>query len=142
MSRGWSYLFVAVICLACAARAQAEGGATANEAGTTSIEHAAEKATESPAELPSSERLPLGRSSASLLNLETADDATSSPARNQAGTWGQAKELLKVGGALVLVLGLIFLTKKAVGGRGMLGSMAARPSGVLEILARYPVGKG
>jgi flagellar biogenesis protein FliO len=62
--------------------------------------------------------------------------------KGSTGSWGQLSEIGKVGGALALVIALIFLTKKAVGGKLLLGGAGARPSGVLEILARFPLGKG
>jgi flagellar biogenesis protein FliO len=52
-------------------------------------------------------------------------------------------ELVRVGGALAVVLGLLILLRLAVRrwGSAWLGG-ARRPSGVIEILARYPVARG
>ncbi|NNF44151.1 MAG: flagellar biosynthetic protein FliO [Phycisphaerales bacterium] len=65
-------------------------------------------------------------------------DAVDTPPRS----WSRWLELARVVGALTLVIGLIAVTrwflKRASG--GLAG--AARPSGILEILARYPVARG
>jgi flagellar biogenesis protein FliO len=54
----------------------------------------------------------------------------------------RAAEMLRVGGALAVVLGILLLARvclrRAAGGLGGGG----RPSGVLEVLARYPIGRG
>lgn len=56
----------------------------------------------------------------------------------------RVNEVTKVLGALAVVIGLLFMLRAAfrrAGGMMAMGS-AGRPSGVLEILARYPVGRG
>jgi len=51
-------------------------------------------------------------------------------------------EFLRVVGALGVVLALLFIIRKMIGrAPGWLGA-SARPSGVMEVLARYPMGKG
>jgi flagellar biogenesis protein FliO len=51
-------------------------------------------------------------------------------------------EFARVGGALAVVLGVMFLTRLVLKRAGGPFMGAGRPSGVLEVLARYPVGKG
>ncbi len=51
-------------------------------------------------------------------------------------------ELLRVGGALAVVIGLLVLLRLLVRRTCGLTLAAGRPSGVLEILARYPVARG
>lgn len=53
----------------------------------------------------------------------------------------RAAEFLRVSGALVVVLGLLFVTRMLLRRAGGPLVGAGRPSGVLEILARYPVGR-
>ncbi len=67
------------------------------------------------------------------------------PAQSQSGAsalrsgWN---EMLRVGTALVVILGLLFVLR--VGLKRLGGPMAGggRPSGVVEVLARYPVARG
>lgn len=56
---------------------------------------------------------------------------------------------LRVAGALAIVLGLIFLARLAIrrvastgGLRGQFGAAGRAPSGVLEVLGRYPISRG
>jgi flagellar biogenesis protein FliO len=51
-------------------------------------------------------------------------------------------ELVRIGGGLAIVIGLIFVTRLAVRRMAPTMGTAGRPSGVLEVLARYPVGRG
>jgi flagellar biogenesis protein FliO len=77
---------------------------------------------------------------------ETASILPAEPAAS--GSWlsrldPRKHELMRVLGALGVVVGLILLTRSTLrraGGGGFV--RAGRPSGVLEILARYPVGRG
>lgn len=57
--------------------------------------------------------------------------------------------MVRTGGALALVLALIFgaraVVKRAAGRAGLLGQLGAggrAPSGILEVLGRYPVARG
>jgi flagellar biogenesis protein FliO len=54
----------------------------------------------------------------------------------------QTNEIVRVGGALAAVIGLLFLVKTVFRRAGSLMVVGNRPSGVLEILARYPVARG
>ena len=69
---------------------------------------------------------------------------------DRAGASGDGDEwMLRTGGALALVLALIFgaraVVKRAAGRAGLLGQLGAggrAPSGILEVLGRYPAGRG
>jgi flagellar biogenesis protein FliO len=64
-------------------------------------------------------------------NLNEIASATSNLRQN---------EFIKVGGALAVVLGLIFVARSLVKRSGGLLGSSTRPSGVVEILAKYPLG--
>ena len=55
---------------------------------------------------------------------------------------GSVGELIRVGGGLAVVLGLIFGLAMAARRFGGPGGRFARPSGVVQILARYTLGRG
>jgi flagellar biogenesis protein FliO len=72
-----------------------------------------------------------------------SSDGSAAPSRFDLGRFDpRQNEILRVGGAFAVVLGLL-LALKVVMRRtsGALGG-AGRPSGVLEILARYPIARG
>ena len=101
---------------------------------------------ESPAipEVAAIEQRPLGRDPG-LLNIggnsTAAESDLQATGEGSTSTYSQ-NEFVKVGGALAVVLALIFFAAYIM--RRMGGSMlrAGRPGGVLEILAKYPVGRG
>jgi flagellar biogenesis protein FliO len=73
----------------------------------------------------------------------------SGPKKDSSGAKGllgsldpRRNELVRVGGALAVVIGLMLIVRAAA--RRLGGPLAGgrRPSGVLEVLARYPVGRG
>ncbi|GJQ28166.1 MAG: hypothetical protein HBSAPP03_00500 [Phycisphaerae bacterium] len=91
------------------------------------------------AEPPASESRPLGRPPAAAKYADEHRPASES-------SWGRT--ILALGGVLVLIVGAgagaRALARRA-GGAGLLGALGAggrAPSGVLEVLARYPVGRG
>lgn len=51
-------------------------------------------------------------------------------------------EIMRVVGALAAVIGLLLVVRTVVRRAGMMVGGTERPSGVMEILARYPVGRG
>ncbi|MHC4990141.1 MAG: FliO/MopB family protein [Planctomycetota bacterium] len=53
-----------------------------------------------------------------------------------------ATEIARVGGALAVVIGVLLLARLMVRRGGGVLDRARRPSGVLSVLARYPVGRG
>jgi len=90
------------------------------------------------------ESLPLGGAS-SRAHAESAAGEQGEESANEAG-WLNSfdpgeSELLRVGGALFVVLGLLWLMRVFVKRAGLVTQSAGRPSGVLEVLARYPVGR-
>jgi len=81
-----------------------------------------------------------------------AGNATNQAARQDQsgasdGTFSSAQptmgEIVRVAGALAAVIGLIFLCRAVMRRAGLVPGMdkAGRPSGVLEILARYPIAR-
>lgn len=88
------------------------------------------------------ESLPLGRPARSALSDLGASDAA--PANTGAGWWAQTTA------ALVFVIGLIFalrwgaqrMARRAGGIAWQMGPAGRAPSGVLEVLGRYPVARG
>lgn len=62
------------------------------------------------------------------------DDATWMPAGLQ--------EIAQVGGALTLVVSLLLISRRMLARSSRLLAGGSRPSGVLEVLGRYPVGRG
>ena len=73
---------------------------------------------------------------------EPPEDADADSASGSAELFSpRAADLMQVGGALAAVLALLFLTRYFIG-KATGGSGHARPSGVVEILARYPVARG
>jgi len=91
-----------------------------------------------PAAVPDRERQPLG-AAPPRKSAGTKDAATSA-----APSWTERVpigETVRVGSALGGVIGLMLVLRRAV--RSLhAGGRAGRPSGVLEILARYPVARG
>lgn len=90
---------------------------------------------------------------AELLPLGAAGAAERSARREEAGSAAAnvtgSDWILRTAGALTIVLGAIWATrwvlrKLAMSGglAGQLGAGGRAPSGVLEVLARYPVGRG
>lgn len=86
------------------------------------------------AEAPASERLPLGAPPRPAA-MEQAE-----PSRVWRAIDPRQSELVRVGGALAVVLLLLLVLRGLLraGGRRAVGG---RPSGVLEVLGRYPVGR-
>lgn len=90
------------------------------------------------------EQLPLGAVAESTASGVTLDSSGSDAEANSLGKFDpRTNEWVKTFGSLAVVVVLILLLKGVVGrfGRGLAGR-GGRPSGVLEILARYPVGRG
>ncbi len=88
------------------------------------------------------EHKPLGRPHSILAAKTDAASAQPKPQNILEKLDPRGNEITKVIGALAVVLGLLLIvraTMKKVGGGTGSGS---RPSGVLEVLARYPVGRG
>lgn len=91
-------------------------------------------------QLPATESKSLGPRAALVTkkDAEAGEPGTSSSSLEKL----KQNEIVRVGGALVFVLGLIFaargLVRRTCGTIG--GSGGGRPSGVVEILARYPMG--
>jgi flagellar biogenesis protein FliO len=89
-----------------------------------------------PVAAPPQEELALG------LPAEAAAGGPGQPSRARRTFDPRLGEFLRVGGALGAVLALLLLTRVML--RRMAGPLAGgrRPSGVLEVLARYPVARG
>jgi flagellar biogenesis protein FliO len=89
------------------------------------------------------EALPLGpKRKAPPAPVNSTDDAA--PPRRETLGFGlpeRAGEMLRVGAALGAVVLLAVLARFVLGRPMAGGGAAARPSGVLEILARYPIGR-
>lgn len=90
---------------------------------------------------PSSNELkPLGRD-AGPLRLGTKSSDSGSATESNGLLPAGLSEVLRVGGALAVVVGLLLLFAMLT--RRLSGTLrAGRPAGVLEVLARYPVGRG
>lgn len=87
------------------------------------------------------EQKPLGRANGSL-SARPADES-SSQSRGVLGRLDpRSNDIIRVLGALAVVIGLLLLTRTIVRRLGVLAPAAAQPSGVVEILARFPVGRG
>lgn len=85
------------------------------------------------------ESKPLGHPNRALSARPATGDAASGPL---AAIDPRRNEMVRVGGALAIVLGLLLLTRAALRrAPGMLGG-AGRPAGVVEVLARYPIARG
>jgi flagellar biogenesis protein FliO len=103
-----------------------------------SIRTAAETGDQESIPLPAIERTPLGQGS-----LSASDEADAAPKSSVQG-------IMRTGGALAVVLGLILILRfiivkfsGATGGlRAQLGAAGKAPSGVLFVLGRYPVSRG
>jgi flagellar biogenesis protein FliO len=90
--------------------------------------------------LTTNESKPIGGTSlASAHHVDSPKSDTSAKVGNQ--TWAGA-DLLKVLGALAVVIGLAFIVRAILKRTGGLLPGADRPSGVVEILARYPIARG
>ena len=88
------------------------------------------------------ETLPLGASGGSAIDLSSEASAADSSSGGMFGGFDpRDSELLRVGGALLVVLGLLWLMRVFVRRAGLVTQAAGKPSGVLEVLARYPVGR-
>jgi len=90
------------------------------------------------------ESIPLG-SDAGLLSLGgTSDPGSESKGSDGLAGWlpEGAEEIMRTGGALATVIGVLMLCVYFVRRSGAAIPGGGRPSGVLEILARYPVGRG
>lgn len=121
--------------------APAEAPATSNAPANLASDEGATKESKSPA-APKTESLPLGRAARSPLDATRS----SGPASSNAGPgwWAQT------GAALLLVIGLIFalkwgaqrMARRAGGIAWQMGPAGRAPSGVLEVLGRYPVARG
>ena len=93
---------------------------------------------------PASESKPLGLGDRASANSEKHESAD---AQRGERSWDPTKnEIVRVFGALAAVIGLVLMLRVCIrrfGGDAMLGGRgAARPSGVVEILARYPLSRG
>lgn len=95
----------------------------------------------SPAQSSISESKPLGKDTG-LFNVGAASDST----QDAAGTFSRfdprRNEFTRVLGALAIVVGLLLLARTFLRRAGGVLPGGARPSGVVEILARYPVARG
>lgn len=104
-------------------------------------EPAADAAGAQNAQAPISESKPLGRDTG-LFNVGAASDST----QDAAGTFSQfdprRNEFTRVLGALAIVVGLLLLARTFLRRAGGVLPGGSRPSGVVEILARYPVARG
>lgn len=115
--------------------------AASNSPANLSLEQSDEEAKLSPAAA-QTESLPLGRAARSSLEGIKSSDAGA--ATSGVGWWAQT------GAALVLVVGLILalkwgaqrLARRASGIAWQMGPAGRAPSGVLEVLGRYPVARG
>jgi len=82
---------------------------------------------------------PLGRPDHALGARPATDEPAAGPL---AALDPRRNDFVRVGGALVLVLGLLLLARAGLRrGPGMLGG-GGRPAGVVEVLARYPIARG
>lgn len=102
-----------------------------------------------PAEPPAQESLPLGKSASNAAfgaaDREGGGAGGIGGASNRTGNW-----MTQTGAALAAVIGLIVLgrfglialARRTGGLAAMLGAGGRAPSGVMEILARYPVSRG
>lgn len=88
------------------------------------------------------ESKPLGRDSGPLRLGATGESKDSAATTGSDGFLSEGLgEALRVGGALAVVVGLLLLFAMLT--RRLSGTLrAGRPAGVLEVLARYPVGRG
>jgi flagellar biogenesis protein FliO len=100
------------------------------------------------ADLPS-ERRALGKPKADAMAMAASPDALRKPGDTGAasmlrsGSWERTMlSLLGVLGLIVLVMRLVRRYSMAQGLAGALGAGGRAPSGVLEVLARYPIARG
>lgn len=134
--------------LGAGAGAQLHGPVANPEHGPVDVAHAATPAAEDAAGAGermarAEERLPIGSAAASRTERAASAAGGASGGASDGG-WA-----LRTIGALTITLGAIFATrwglrKLAVSGglAGQLGAGGRAPSGVLEVMARYPVGRG
>jgi len=83
------------------------------------------------------ERRPLGAPPSSPVAVDAGE--TSSSTRRLG--W-QMNELVRVCGALIAVIGIMLLIRLFLARAGLATSRAVRPSGVVEVLGRFPVARG
>ncbi|MEM1329327.1 MAG: flagellar biosynthetic protein FliO [Planctomycetota bacterium] len=104
--------------------------------------------TPSPVSVPATESLPLGPGSAG--GTPATSGRTPSAENTGVSPSSGIAELLRVGGALIVVIATIMggaavwkrIASKSGGLAGAMGPGGRAPSGVLEVLGRYPVGSG
>jgi flagellar biogenesis protein FliO len=88
------------------------------------------------------EQTPLGAPSGMRMPAEGLDSVSA----DEGGLLGafdwRKNELLRVAGAMAVVIGLIVLVRVVLSRSGLATAGAGRPSGVVEILGRFPVARG
>ena len=128
---------------ATSADVQAEGSAPSSERSSASSESSdAPRASQAGAASGASPRSPQ-----ELLTLGTPPAGASAVGEEAPRRWMPAvspgvAELIRIGGGLGAVLLLVVVLRLWLRAHGMGSVAAGRPSGVLEILARYPVTRG
>ena len=91
---------------------------------------------------PASEKKQLGPAANTSAGAPGAADSASDSNNLLRRLDPRSNEITKVIGALAVVVGLILLLRTVLRRAGGTLGVGGRPSGVLEILARYPIGRG